>query len=147
VYYFSKSLARLELRHSHVEIMALAVVHVVQWLWHYVLLRKTKVITYTNPLQYVLKWCIIEGNYNKWIVILQEFDLGFEPKKSKNSLVFVEIISKLPRDGDDQVETNVLPENNFLIITSNDPFYKDMLVYLQTQRFASNLSHNERQRI
>jgi hypothetical protein len=56
-------------------------------------------------------------------------------------------MSELPRDGDDQVETNVLPENNFLIITSNDHFYKDMLVYLQTQRFPSNLSGNERRRI
>jgi hypothetical protein len=41
-----------------------------------------------NPFQYVLTRCIIGGKYNKWIVILQEFDLDFASAKSKKSLVF-----------------------------------------------------------
>ena len=45
-----------------------------------------------NPFQYVLSRCIIGGKFNKWIVILQEFDLDFQSAKSKKSLVFTELI-------------------------------------------------------
>ena len=36
---------------------------------------------------------MIGGKYNKWIVILQEFDLKFVSTKSKKSLIFAELIS------------------------------------------------------
>jgi hypothetical protein len=42
-----------------------------------------------NPFQYVLTRHIIEGKYNKWISILQEFDLDFASTKSKKLLVFM----------------------------------------------------------
>ena len=36
---------------------------------------------------------MIGGKYNKWIVILQEFDLEFVSTNLKKSLIFDEIIS------------------------------------------------------
>ena len=39
---------------------------------------------------------MIRGKYNKWIVILQEFDLELVSAKSKKSLIFAEIISDFP---------------------------------------------------
>ena len=36
------------------------------------------------------------GKYNKWIVILQEFDIEFVSAKPKKSLVFVELMLDLP---------------------------------------------------
>ena len=39
---------------------------------------------------------MIGGKYNKWIVILQEFDLEFVLAKSKKSLIFVQLISDFP---------------------------------------------------
>ena len=36
---------------------------------------------------------MIGGKYNKWIVVLQEFDLEFVSAKSKKSLIFAELIS------------------------------------------------------
>jgi hypothetical protein len=47
-----------------------------------------------NPFQYVLTRRIIDGKYNKWIVVLQEFDLDFLSAKSKKSLVFIELMSE-----------------------------------------------------
>ena len=70
-------LARPELRYSHVEKLALAVVYVVQRLCHYILLRTTTVVADVNPFQYFLSRRIVGGKFNKWIVILQEFDLDF----------------------------------------------------------------------
>jgi hypothetical protein len=54
IYYLSRGLVGLELNYSHVEKLALAVVHVVQWFCHYILLRKTIVVVIINPFQYVL---------------------------------------------------------------------------------------------
>jgi hypothetical protein len=51
---------------------------------------------YVNPFQYVLSRHIIGGEYNKWIFILQEFDIDFASAKSKKSLVFTELISNFP---------------------------------------------------
>jgi hypothetical protein len=88
IYYLSHGLIGPELNYSHVEKLSLAVVHVVQRLRHYILLRKTIVVVNVNPFQYILTQRIIGGKYNKWIVILQEFDLDFISAKSKKSFGF-----------------------------------------------------------
>ena len=54
LYYLSHALAGPELRYSHIEKLALAVVYAVQRLRHYILLRTTIVVTDVNPFQYVL---------------------------------------------------------------------------------------------
>ena len=51
-----------------------------------------------NPFQYFLSRCIVGGKFNKWIVILQEFDLDFQSAKSKKSLVFAELIEEFPME-------------------------------------------------
>jgi hypothetical protein len=96
IYYLSRNLVGLELNYSHVEKLGLAIVHAVQCLRHYILLCKTTVVADVNPFQYVPTKHIIGGKYDKWIVILQEFDLDFAFAKSKKSLVFVELISDFP---------------------------------------------------
>jgi hypothetical protein len=88
IYYLSINLVSPELKYSHVEKLALVVIHVVQILRHYIFLCKTTVVVDFNPFQYVLTRCNIEGKYNKWIVIFQEFDLDFVSEKSKKLLVF-----------------------------------------------------------
>ena len=53
VYCLSRDLAGPELRYSHVDKLALALVYVVQRLRHYILLRTTTVVADVNPFQYV----------------------------------------------------------------------------------------------
>ena len=88
IYYLSRNLIDTEIRYSHVEKLALATVHAVQRLRHYILLRQTLVVAHVNPFQFVLTCRMIGGKYNKWIVILQEFDLEFVLAKSKKSSIF-----------------------------------------------------------
>ena len=90
IYYLRRALAGPELRYSHVKKLALAAVYAVQRLCHYILLRTTTVVADVNPFQYVLSQRIVGGKLNKWIVILQEFDLDFQSTKS---LVFAEFIA------------------------------------------------------
>ena len=81
IFYLSRTLNPTELKYSHVDKLALAVVQVVQCLRHYILLRKTTVISDCNPMIYILTKQFQGGKYSKWIVTLQEFDLEFEKSK------------------------------------------------------------------
>jgi hypothetical protein len=103
VYYLIQNLVNPELKYSHAEKLALVVVHAVQRLRNYILLCKTTVVADINPFQHILTRYIIRGKYNKWIIILQEFDLDFALTKSKKSLVFVELISNFPRLDEDGI--------------------------------------------
>jgi hypothetical protein len=77
IYYLSRSLTTTEAKYLHVEKLALAAVQAVQRFRHYILLRKTTVISDCNPMQHILTRQLLGGKYSKWIVILQEFDLEF----------------------------------------------------------------------
>jgi hypothetical protein len=83
-----------------------------------------------NPFQYILTRCIIEGKYNKWIVILQEFDLDFASAKSKKSLVFVELISEFPRLDEDVIHVDSFADKHIFLVSSSDPWYGDIVLYL-----------------
>jgi hypothetical protein len=54
IYYVSKNLSGPPLKYNHEEKLALAVVLAVQKLCHYILLRTTKVVADSNPMQYLL---------------------------------------------------------------------------------------------
>ena len=83
---------------------------------------------------------MIGGKYNKWIVILQEFDLEFVSKKSKKLLIFVELILDFPNLDEEEVhEDSLIDEHIFLILTM-DPWYGDIIVYLQTLKVPTHLS-------
>ena len=97
VYYLSKSLLGPETRYCHVEKLALAAVFAVQRFRHYILLRKTTIVTDVNPVYHILTRQVLGGKYSCWIVVLQEFDLEFGKSKSKKSLVFTELICDLPQ--------------------------------------------------
>ena len=71
VYYLSQNLIDVEIRYSHVEKLALATVHAVQRLIHYILLRQTLVVAHVNPFQFVLTRRMIGGKCNKWIFTFQ----------------------------------------------------------------------------
>ena len=49
IYYLSRNLIDAEIHYSHVEKLALATVHAVQILRHYILLRQTLVVSHVNP--------------------------------------------------------------------------------------------------
>jgi len=62
------------------------------------ILCKTIVIAILNPFQYILTRRLIRGKYSIWIVILQEFEIESIWAKAKKLLLFVELISELPRE-------------------------------------------------
>ena len=89
---------------------------------------------------------MIGGKYNWRIVILQEFDLEFLSAKSKKSMVFAQLISKLPC-GEDTVYEESFPDEHLFFISSLNPWYGDIIVYLQILKFPSTFSKDEHQKL
>jgi hypothetical protein len=79
------------------------------------------VVVDVNPFQYILTRHIIGGKYNKWIVILQEFDLDFASAKSKKSLVFAELISNFPQLDEDVIHVDSFVMNTFSLSRRQTP--------------------------
>jgi len=120
-------------------------VFVVQRIHHYILLKKTTIITDVNPFKYVLTRCVIGDKYNKWVVILQELNLEFQSTKSKKYLVFAELISEFLSEEFDELES--FPDELYPLISSFDPWYGDILIYLHTLKFPQTYSRDERRHL
>ena len=86
---------------------------------------------------------MIGGKYNKWIVILQEFDVEFVSTKSKKSLVFAELISDFSSETEELVCEDTFVDEHIFLISTLDPWYRDIIVYLQTQRTPTHLLQDE----
>jgi hypothetical protein len=131
------------LKYKHEEKLSLAVVLAVQKLRHYILLRTTKVIADSNPIQYFLSCRQVNEKFARWIIILQEYDLDFSTPKSKKALVLTELVMALPSDTTSTHVNTDFPDKHLFYITSDDPWYGDLLVYLRTQNFGNHLSRDD----
>ena len=86
---------------------------------------------------------MIGGKYNKYIVILQEFDLEFVSAKSKKSLIFAEFLSDFPSKAEDLVCEDMFIDEHIFLISTLDPWYGDIIIYLQTLKVPTHLSRDE----
>ena len=111
--------------------MALEAVYDIQRLRHYILLRTTTVVEGVNPFQYVLSRRIIGGKFNKWILILQEFDHDFQYVISKKSLVFMELVWYFLTEESVVIEDEPFSDEYVFLISTSNPWYRDILMYLQ----------------
>ena len=87
---------------------------------------------------------MIGGKYNKWIVILQEFDLEFVSAKSKKSLIFAELISYFSSEAEELVCEDTFVYGHIFLISTLHPLYGDIIIYLQTLKVPTHLSRDER---
>jgi hypothetical protein len=66
--------------------------------------------------------------------------LEFIYAKYKISLAFVDIMSDFPRDGEDTIIMESFQDEHIFLISSSDPWYEDILIYLQILKFSSHYS-------
>lgn len=73
--------------------------------------------------------------------------MEFASTELKKYLLFIDLILDLPRiDQDEPSEEGIL--NNFLFLMSSlDPWYRNILVYLQTMWYPRNFSHEEQRKL
>ena len=144
IYYLSRSLVEAELSYAHVDKLDLVAIHTTQRLRHYLTLCKTYVVACLNPFQYILTRCMIGGKSSKWIVILQDFDLEFRLAKAKKSLILTELLSNLRKNNEDISYDESPVDDHLFLIASYDLWYGTIIVYLQTTKFPSDVSREER---
>ena len=84
---------------------------------------------------FILTCQVLEGKYSRWIVILQEFDLEFAEATLNKSLVFAEIMCDLTYASSGYEPSDSFPDEFMFLISTTDPWYGDLLIYLQTQCF------------
>jgi hypothetical protein len=73
--------------------------------------------------------------------------LEFDRATSKKSLVFAELICDFPHTATEKVAVDSLPDESLFLISTDDIWYGDIIIYLQTQTFRPTLSSNERRRV
>jgi len=83
---------------------------------------------------HILSRQVVGRKYSHWNVILREFDLEFSKSKSKKSLVFTELICSLRRTDKESESIDHIPDETLFLISMSDPWYANVLKYLQTQR-------------
>ena len=66
--------------------------------------------------------------------------------KSKKSLVFAELISKFPC-GEEIVYEESFSDEHIFLISSQDPWYGDFIVYLQTSNFPLAFLKDEHRKL
>jgi hypothetical protein len=96
-----------------------------------------------NPFQYVLTRIIIGRKYNKWIVLLEEFDLDFAFEKSKKYLVFIELMSEFLVERKEGYTADSFTDEHIFLISLSDPWYGDIFIYLETFKFLPNYLRDE----
>ena len=105
--------------------------------------NKTLVVAQVNPFQFFLTRRMIRGKYNKWIVILQEFNLEFVSAKSKKSLIFAELISNFQSEEEEEVHEDTFVDEHIFLISTMDPWYGDIIIYFPTLKVPTHLSRDE----
>ena len=134
-----------EHRYSHVEQLELVVVYSTQRLCHYIFLRKNKIVFNINKFQYVLSRGVIEGKFNKWIFVLQKYDIQFMSKKSRKPFVFIKLFFNLPGEVVLDYDEEWFLDKQFFLISSKYPSYWDILVYIPTLKFPQSFSWGDYQ--
>ena len=87
---------------------------------------------------YILTCQVLGGKYSRWIVILQEFELEFAKPSFKKSLIFTDLMCDLPHITEDTHPFDSFPDESLFLISMSEPWYGDLILYLQTQRFHPN---------
>jgi hypothetical protein len=132
IYYINKNISGPPPKYNDDEKLSLVVVLAVQKPRHYILLRTTKFVVDYNPMQYLLSHRRINDKFSRWISILQEYDLELSTPKSKKSLVLAELITMFPSYAKGSPINMDFPDEHLFFIPSDDPWYIDLLIYLQT---------------
>ena len=73
--------------------------------------------------------------------------MEFVKSKSNKSLVFTELICSLPLSSNDETSEETIVDEALFLISSSNPWYGDIIIYLQTQKYRSNTSRSEQRRI
>ena len=98
----------------------------------------------SNPMWYLLSYRLLQGQAAKWVIVLQEFGLDFVSPKTTKALALATLMTDLPPLTASSPPKDDLPDDFLFIISTKDPWYGDILLYLRTQKFAAHSNYEDR---
>ena len=96
----------------------------------YIIANHTHVVVNSNPMRYLLSCCLLQGRATKWVVVLQEFDLEIVSPKKMKALALATLMTDLPPLAMSSPPKDDLPDDFLFVISTDDPWYGDILLYL-----------------
>ena len=78
-YYLSRTLNGVELNYSLIEKICLALMFAVKKLRHYLQAHSILLISWANPIKYLMSKSMLSKRMTKWALLLQEFDITYVP--------------------------------------------------------------------
>ena len=98
-------------------------------------------------MRYLLSRLLLQGCATKWVVVLQEFNLEFLSPENTKALALDALMKDLPPLTTSRPPKDDLPDDFLFVISMEDPWYGDILLYLRTHEFAAHLNHEDMRRI
>ncbi|KAA0054804.1 uncharacterized protein E6C27_scaffold437G00900 [Cucumis melo var. makuwa] len=96
LYYLSKTLVDVEVNYSPIEKMCLAFFFAINKLRHYMQAFTVHLVAKANPIKYVLSRPIIFERLAKWAVLLQQYDIVYNPQKAIKGQALAEFLAGHP---------------------------------------------------
>ena len=130
IWYASKTLAEAQMNYTTTEKELLAVVYALEKFRPYIL--GSKVIIYTDhaALKYLFSKKEAKPRLIRWVLLLQEFDLGIRDKKgSENSVA--DHLSRLHISGTGDISDS-FPDEHLLAVSSHAPWFAHIVNFIVT---------------
>ncbi|KAK1427528.1 hypothetical protein QVD17_16215 [Tagetes erecta] len=146
IYYASKTLDTAQRNYSTTEKELLAIVFALDKFRQYLL--GTKVIVYSDhaALKYLMTKKDAKPRLIRWVLLLQEFDLEIRDKSGKHNLV-ADHLSRIINNDEPIPLSDQFPDENLFAMQITAPWYADIVNYLITNTFPSDLSRAQKEKI
>ena len=95
-------------------------------------------------MRYLLSCRLLQGRAAKWVVILQEFELDFGSPKRTKVLTLATLMTDLPPLTTSSPPRDDLLNDFIFVISTDDPWYGYILLYLRTQNFTAHFNREDR---
>lgn len=111
LYYLNRTMVGTELNYSPIEKTCLALVFVLQKLRHYLLTTIVHLISWANPLKYIMSHPLVQGRIAKWTVLLSELDIHYVPQRAVKGQALADFLATHPILDDSPLRMELPDEN------------------------------------
>jgi hypothetical protein len=146
IYFVSKNLSPAELNYTVTAKEFLAVVHAINKFCHYITGYEVFVHTDHSTIRFLMNKPITNGRVNRWLLLLQEFNIIVLDQPGKDNVVD-DFISRIKNEDDDIPIDDSFPDEHLFSLSVNTPWFADMENYLATRKLPSHFSPHEKRKI
>eukprot|EP00253_Pinus_taeda_P035944 PITA_35944 len=103
-------------------------------------------LTDHSAIKYLANKPITNGRINRWLILLQEFDITIKDRPGKENPV-ADFLSRKPKPVDVATVEDQFPDEHLFVVAVQTPWYADVTNYLAVGKLPKHLTPNERKQI